>query len=99
MRKVLLIALLICTLSTPCYAGALLIGVDKVESSITMHEWAHLGAGYIINDQLHRHTKLTPLERFLAVSFIGYAKEKWVDKTFTRGEFEATAAGGLIYNF
>lgn len=63
------------------------IGTDKV---------AHFGVGYIINDQLERHTKFTPLERFLTVAAIGYIKEA-TDDHFDKNDLLATCAGGLMY--
>jgi len=69
----------------------------SIGNSITVHEWAHFGVGYVINDQLKRHTQLTTLERIGVVAFGGYAKEKWIDRTFTRNQLLATVAGSLVY--
>lgn len=63
------------------------VGTDKV---------AHFGVGYIINDQLERHTKFTPLERLLTVTAIAYVKES-TDDHFDRNDLLATMAGGLMY--
>jgi len=71
--------------------------VHQAENSIPMDKWAHIGAGYIINDQLNRYTKLTPLERFLAVSCIAYTKEKFADSKFDHGDINATMVGALLY--
>lgn len=71
--------------------------VHQVEDSMAMDKWAHLGFGYIINDQLKKQTKLTAIERFLAVSTVAYAKEKWADSKFDRNDMIATMAGGLVY--
>jgi hypothetical protein len=71
--------------------------VHKIEDSMPMDKWAHMGVGYIINDQLKRHTHLTTIERLLVVGGVAYAKEKWADGQFDSGDLAATVAGGLFY--
>ena len=71
--------------------------VHRIEDSMSMDKWAHVGVGYIINDQLKRHTHLTPLERILVVSGVAYAKEKWADEKFDSGDLATTVAGSLCY--
>ncbi|MBP2652641.1 MAG: hypothetical protein H6Q73_210 [Firmicutes bacterium] len=76
-----------------CYANT----VHQIEDSMPLDKWAHLGAGYIISDQLHRYTKFTPLERTLAVFCVAYAKERWADSKFDRGDIAATVGGAALY--
>ena len=64
------------------------IGVDKA---------AHFGACYIISDQLARHTKMTPLERFATTMAIGYAKEKLCDSSVDNHDLIADGLGALTY--
>jgi hypothetical protein len=71
--------------------------VHQIEDSMPMDKWAHMGAGYFANDQLKRHTNLTPLERILTITALAYAKEKWADNEFDSGDLKATIAGGLFY--
>jgi len=93
MKKIIFALMLVMLMTPICFANA----VHEVEDAIPMDKWAHLGAGYFINDQLHRHTKMTPLERVLAVSCIAYAKERWADSRFDHGDLNATIAGALGY--
>jgi len=71
--------------------------VHQIEDSMPMDKWAHMGVGYIINDQLKRYTRLTILERLAVIGGVAYAKEKWADSKFDRGDLGATVAGGLCY--
>jgi hypothetical protein len=80
-------------LTATCSANA----IHDIQDSVDADKWEHFGMGYIIADQLHRHTKLTPLERNLAVlASCAYAKEKWVDKKNDSGDLAATVAGSLF---
>lgn len=95
--KFIVLTLILVLFTSVCMANPVVTASNNIETSMTIHEWAHFGVGYIANDQLKRHTKLTTLERVGVVAFLGYAKEKWIDQTFTKSEFLATAAGGLFY--
>lgn len=55
---------------------------------------AHFGVGYVISDQLAKHTRMTFLERVATVSLIAYVKEK-TDSRFDNADFAATVAGAL----
>lgn len=97
MRPIFLAAIVFCILTFvpyPCLAKNV---VHEVEDAFTMDKWVHFGAGYIINDRLKRDTELTPLERILVISAVAYAKEKWADDHFDRGDMNATILGGLVY--
>jgi len=93
---VILIAVLCMLTFAPAICSAKNV-VHEVEDSFTMDKWVHFGAGYIINDQLKRQTDLTPLERFLVVSTLAYAKERLADSNIDRGDMNATILGGLCY--
>ena len=92
--KTFILCLLITLSASVCSAQNV---VHKIEDSIPMDKWAHMGVGYIINDQLKRHTHWTTFDRFLFVAGVAYAKEKWADKKFDSGDLAATVAGSLCY--
>ncbi|SFL61668.1 hypothetical protein [Pelosinus propionicus] len=93
--RIVILCILIVTLMIPvCSAENT---VHEIEDSMAMDKWAHLGLGYIMNDQLKKQTKLTAVERFLTVWTVAYAKEKWADSKFDRNDMIATMAGGLVY--
>ncbi len=87
--KMAVIAMLLCVLPMTCSAESLQdrIGTDKC---------AHFAVSYVINDQLHRNTKLTPLERFGVVAAIGAVKEL-TDDHWDSKDFAADCAGALFY--
>jgi len=82
MKIIVLLLVLVLSAST-CFA---MPATDKA---------AHFGAGYIISDQLSRHTKLTPLERILVVAGVAYIKER-TDAYVDRKDIIATIEGGLF---
>ncbi|WP_139214869.1 hypothetical protein [Pelosinus propionicus] len=92
--RIFIVCLLITLSVSVCSAQNV---VHKIEDSMPMDKWAHMGVGYVLNDQLKRHTCLTPLERFLVVGGVAYAKEKWADEKFDSGDLAATVAGSLCY--
>jgi hypothetical protein len=71
--------------------------VHHVEDTFAMDKWAHMGLGYFMNDQLKRQTELTGFERLMAITAVAYAKERWADSTFDRGDMAATMFGGIMY--
>jgi nucleoside-specific outer membrane channel protein Tsx len=92
-KKSILLFVLLMALTATCSANA----IHDIQDSVEADKWGHFGMGYIIIDQLHKHTKLTPLERNLAVFCIAFAKEKWVDHKISKGDIIATVAGGLTW--
>jgi len=90
-KKIIITILLLLAMPICC--------ANPIENSLPMDKWSHIGAGYIINDQLHRHTHLTPLERTLTVFCIAYAKERWCDSNFDCGDIAATLVGAIVYQF
>lgn len=56
---------------------------------------AHFGVGYVINDQLTKHTRMTFLERLGTVALIAGAKEL-SDNHWDNKDFAATIAGCLV---
>lgn len=87
MKRVIALVLLLGLLMSPfCYATEM-PATDKV---------AHFGVGYIINDQLVRHTKLTFIERMTVITGVAYIKER--HDTYIDGkDILATVEGGLFY--
>ena len=81
--------MLLCVLPMTCSAESLQdrIGTDKC---------THFAISYVINDQLHRNTKLSALERFGVVAAIGAVKEL-TDDHWDSGDFAADCAGVLMY--
>ena len=59
------------------------LGTDKV---------AHFGVGFIVEDTLQKHTKMTPFERFMTVSTLAVVKEGTDDK-FDRNDIFSTMLG------
>lgn len=80
-------------LSVPCFAN----GLHDLQDSIGTDKFAHFGMGYVITDQLQRNVGMSTLEAIATTAFISYAKEKWVDDTFTSEDITATVLGGLFY--
>ena len=56
---------------------------------------AHFGVGYVVNDQLQKHTKMTFLERLGCVVVIAGAKEL-SDFHWDNHDFLATVAGCMF---
>jgi hypothetical protein len=92
--KTFILCLLITLSASVCSAQNV---VHKIEDSMPIDKWAHMGVGYIINDQLKRYTHLTTFERVLVVGGVAYAKEKWADEKFDSGDLAATVAGSFCY--
>jgi len=84
MVRIVVLAILFCLVCSVCFAA---IPADKA---------AHFGVGYIINDQLDRHTNLTFWERIAVVAVVAYAKEKH-DPVFDKRDFGATMLGALTW--
>ena len=61
------------------------IGTDKI---------AHFGAGYLVNNELRRHTKLTEFERNMVVLGLAVGKEL-TDQKFDKNDIIATMLGSL----
>lgn len=55
---------------------------------------AHFGVGYVVSDQLQRHSGLTATERVCCVALLAYAKERSDSRTDWR-DFAATVAGAV----
>ena len=83
MKKILLTLIVLLSITSTSYA----MQTDKV---------AHFGVGYVINSELHKHTKLTFLERLGCVMIVGAAKEL-TDKHWDGKDFLATCSGALVY--
>ena len=82
MKKVIVLLLLLMLPHTVTFASA-----DKA---------AHFGVGYVLNDQLKQHTKLTFCERMLVIGAIAYAKEK-SDRYVDNRDLLATLGGALMF--
>ena len=92
-KYVLILTLLFTFISTTCSATALHDAQDKIGTD----KLCHFAWGYVINDQLKRHTKMSALERALCVAGIAVAKERFVDNHFDGGDAFATCLGGISY--
>ena len=94
MRKILIImAVCIACMCSICSANNL----HDIQDNIGIDKFAHVGAGYIIQDQLERNCGFSTLEAFTTVVLLAYAKEKWIDSDFNKADIGATAIGGLMY--
>lgn len=96
MKKLMVLLALVLSLSFPQVCSAE-TELHHLEDVIGVDKCAHFGAGYLINDQLKRHTKLTTIERVLVVYGVAYAKERWVDPEFDSKDIEATVLGATVY--
>ena len=85
--------MLLISICTSCFANSL----HDMQDSIGTDKFAHFGMGYVITDQLQRNVGMSTLEAIATTAFIAYAKEKWVDDTFTNEDITATVLGGLFY--
>lgn len=92
-RKIIILTMLLISICTSCFANSL----HDIQDNIGIDKFAHVGAGYIIQDQLQRNCDFSALEAFATVALIAYLKEKYVDDDFSESDIAATAIGGLIY--
>lgn len=71
--------------------------LHDIQDNIGVDKFAHIGAGYIIQDRLERNCGFSTLEALTTVALFAYAKEKLIDDDFSKADIGATAIGGLIY--
>lgn len=71
--------------------------LHDIQDDIGVDKFAHVGAGYIVQDQLQRNCGFSTLEAMATVALLAYAKEKWIDDDFSKADIGATAIGGLMY--
>lgn len=88
---ILLTTMLLISLSVPCFAN----GLHDLQDSIGTDKFAHFGVGYVISNEL-QHAGMSKFEAVATVAFLAYAKEKWVDDTFSKSDIGATVLGGVI---
>lgn len=94
MRRILIImAVCIACMCSICSASSF----HDLQDSIGVDKFAHVGAGYIISDQLQRNCGFSTLEALATVTLLAYAKERWIDDDFSKADIGATAIGGLMY--
>ncbi len=93
LKRILILAMLVISLSASCLANP----IHDIQDSIGTDKFAHVGAGYIIQDQLQRNYDFSALEAFATVALIAYMKEEYVDDDFSKSDIAATAIGGLMY--
>lgn len=94
MRRILVImAVCMACMCSVCAANPL----HDLQNDIGVDKFAHIGAGYIIQDQLERNCGFSTLEALTTVALIAYLKEKYVDDDFSKSDIGATAIGGLMY--
>jgi hypothetical protein len=90
-RKILIIFIMLISLCTSCFASSL----HDIQDSIGTDKYAHFGVGYVVSNEL-QHVGMSKLEAVVTVAFLAYAKEKWVDDTFSKSDVGATVLGGVI---
>lgn len=94
MRRILIImAVTIACMCSVCSANP----IHDLQDNVGVDKFAHVGAGYIIQDQLERNCGFSTLEALATVALIAYLKEKYVDDDFNKSDIGATAIGGLLY--
>lgn len=92
-KKVIILAMLLISLSVPCFANNL----HDLQDNIPTDKALHFMAGYVIQDQLQRKANCSAFEAFLITSGIAWAKEKFIDDHVDNNDAYATMAGGLFY--
>lgn len=92
-KKVIILAMLLISLCTSCFAKSL----HDIQDSIPTDKALHFAAGYVIQDQLQRNVVCSAFEAFLITSAIAWSKEKFVDDHVDNNDAYATIAGGLFY--
>lgn len=92
-KKVIILAMMLISLSVPCFANS----IHDIQDSIPTDKAMHFMAGYVIQDQLQRNANCSAFEAFLITSGIAWAKEKFVDEHVDNNDAYATMAGGLFY--
>ena len=76
--------------SSSCFASPL----GELQDKIGTDKIAHFGAGYFINSELKRHTKMTDFERQLTVFGLSVIKE-YADNKFDKNDIIATMLGSI----
>lgn len=92
-KKVIILAMMLISLSVPCFAN----GLHDIQDSIPTDKALHFMAGYVIQDQLQRNANCSVLEAFFITSGIAWAKEKLIDDHVDNADAYATMAGCLFY--
>lgn len=90
-KKIIILIMLIVSLSATCFANNL----HDIQDSIGTDKFAHFGIGYVVSNEL-QHTGMSKLEAVATVTFIAYAKEKWIDDNFNKTDIGATVFGAVI---
>lgn len=90
-KKIIIFTILLMSLSVTCFANSL----HDIQDSIGTDKFAHFGVGYVISNEF-QHAGMSKLEAVATVAFLAYAKEKWVDDTFSKSDIGATVLGGVI---
>lgn len=91
MKTIIVTLLLVFMMVSSCFASSL----HDVQDDIGVDKFAHFGVGYVISNEL-QHVGMSKLEAVATVVFLAYAKEKWVDDTFSKSDIGATVLGGVI---
>lgn len=92
-RIIIILAVTVACICSICSANP----IHDLQDNVGVDKFAHVGAGYIIQDQLERNCGFSTLEAFATVALIAYLKEKYVDDDFSKSDIGATAIGGLMY--
>lgn len=90
-KKIIILTLLSVSLCTSCFAN----GLHDIQDDIGVDKFAHFGIGYVVSNEL-QHVGMSKFEAVATVAFLAYAKEKWVDDTFSKSDIGATVLGGVI---
>lgn len=92
-RIIIILAVTVACICSICSANP----IHDLQDNVGVDKFAHVGAGYIIQDQLERNCGFSTLEALATVTLIAYLKEKYVDDDFSKSDIGATAIGGLMY--
>ena len=89
-RILIMTTLCLGVVSSSCFASPL----GELQDKIGTDKIAHFGAGYFINSELKRHTKMTDFERQLTVFGLSVIKE-YADNKFDKNDIIATMLGSI----
>lgn len=90
-KRIITLTMLLMSICTLCFASSL----HDIQDTIGTDKFAHFGVGYVISNEL-QHAGMSKLEAVATVAFLAYAKEKWIDDTFSKSDIGATILGGVI---
>lgn len=92
-----LVLVILFVVSSPCNAN-ISDFFHSQQDKIGVDKFAHAGAGYVISDQLKKHSNMNAFWRVMFVAGLAAVKEEIIDKgNWDRVDFYATVFGSVYY--